>query len=335
MLNRISLFLIGLMSVSLLLSTQLPDGFEQQIKDSADRSAALALVIQYAAQTDDLDDLRILQNHWLRLDRESCVKHFQVLADKHPKDPKYYYLHARAQDEPAISKTAGRKLVQEHPDFEQGYQMLLTYYLQNLFVTPDPQHPAAQPLMKDYKADKKYFKQYMDRFADNENALYMEMQRLIWEQDTKNANLLAAKALRLNADWLSWQFYTDFYLRTGQFDLLEAYIRSMIDTAAAYKTATPQEKENYFEEDYFLTLIIGKAYAEAISWFEQHPRLFGNSVLRKEFLKANVLLGNMDKAFILLDNELALGSDWSDWIQDEAALSALRNDPRWQSRIEK
>lgn len=323
------------MSVSILLSTQLPANFEQQIKDSADKSAALALVIQYADQTDDLNDLRTLQNHWLRLDRESCLKHFKALTEKHPKDPRYYYLHARAQDEPSVFKTAGRNLVQEHPDFEQGYQMLLSYYLNKLFVTPGPKHPSAQPFMKDYTADKKYFRQYMEKFPDNTNALYQEMQRLIWEQDVKNANLLAAKALRLDADWLSWQFYTDFYLRTAQFDLLKAYIRRMIDTADAYKTATPQEKENYFEEDYFLTLMIGKAYEEAVDWFEQHPQLFGSSVLRKEFLKANVLLGNMDKAFILLDNELAVGSDWSDWLQEEEALTDLRNDPRWQSRIEK
>ncbi|GEM_PF-7062948 len=335
MLKRSLGFLIGLMSLSLLIATQLPGNFEQQIKESTDKSAALALIVQYAETTDDLNDLRILQNHWLRLDRESCVKHFQALADKHPKDPKYIYLNARTAADTAVRKSTGRRLVKDYPDFEPGYQMLLSYYQNNLFTTPGAKHPSAQPFMKDYKADKKFFQQYMDRFPDNENALYLQIQRLIWEQDTRNANLLVAKALRLDASWLNWQFYTDFYLRTKQFVLLQAYIHSLIDTAAAYKNATQQEKEDFFEEDYFLTLMVGKAYEEAVDWFEQHPRLFSKPYLRKELLKANVLLGRMDKAFSLLDNELAVGSDWSDWLQDEEALQALKQDPRWYSHIER
>lgn len=313
----------------------LPAGFEQHIRTAPDDSTRLVLTLDYVAQTNDVEELRILQNIWLEFDREGCTAHFAQLLRDNPQAPEFYYLWARTVEQEGFQLTAGRKLIKDHPASEYGYRMLLTYYLNGLFATPGPNHPDAQPYRKDYNKDKKHFKTYLNRFPNSEIALYMELQRLVWENDVSNANLMAARALRLDVSWLNWQFYTDFYLRTGQFELLQAYIRRMIDNTEVFKHVSPDEKERYFEEDYFMTLIVGRVYEEAVKFFETHPSLFGRSALRMEYLRACTLMGWVDKAFTLIDNELAVSSDWYDWLTSDEDLSALRYDPRWQLRIDR
>jgi len=335
MFGKIICGLIMFWGISMLLAAGLPGDLEENIKSIPDKSAALEKIRQFVETTDDIEDLRILQNHWLRLDKTGCIAYYKNKTEENPQDPKYCYLWARARNEQEFWLTAGRKLVKEHPDFEHGYRMLLTYYDRVLFNYSASDYPSLEQLVSNYNYDKKQFGIYMDKFPDSENALYLGVQQLIWEKDVKNANLLVAKALKMNASWLNWQFYTDFYLRSGQFDLLEAYIRRMIDDSDVYKRDTPEEKEWEFELKYSDTLVHGGAFAEAVKFFEEHPQLFGWSTNRMQYLTACVQSGFVDKALTMLDNELLVGTDWYNQLVLDRDFQAMRDDPRWESRLDK
>lgn len=331
--KQIAAVLILVFGISILVSAQLPKGFEQHISEAPNDSTRLELTKQYIAQTDDLDELRVLQNFWLKLDNLNCISYFEGLQKKNSKDPKYYYLWARTNQGTKFRLKAGRKLVKEYPRFEPGYQMLLGYYQQELFTTADSNHPAAQPHLKDYKKDKKLFQTYLKRFPNSESAMYLAVQQMIWEKQITVANRLVAKALEKNMSWLTWQFYTDYYLRTNQLELLQVYLRRLIDDSEKAKQMTPQQKEATFEDAYINILMLGETYPLVLEFFETHPWMFSNVNFNREYLKACAQLGEMDKAFNLLDNELLRTTDWYDWLTEEESLSALRQDPRWETRL--
>jgi thiol-disulfide isomerase/thioredoxin len=330
--KRISLLMIALLSLALAFASDLTKTMESTLQEAKDEATALALVRQYASQTADLEDLRLLQNYWLKLAPEECQAYFLKLKNDYPGEKNYVYLWARTQDDNQIMLKTGRYLVKKYPKYEYGYRMLLSVYQKELFTTPGNDHPTAQDLLPDFKKDKKYFQQYLKKFPGNDNAIYLNLSLLVWEKQVDAANKLLVKALDTKASWLNWQFYTDYYLRTNQLLMLETYIRRMVDTSQATQTLTASEKEAKTEQFYLGTLFAGQAYTEFLAYVKEHPQNLADQDVQKMFLVTCLDLGDTDKAFAFLDGVLTQPNDLYQWILTDDDFTSLRSDPRWQAK---
>jgi thiol-disulfide isomerase/thioredoxin len=315
------------------LSAALPGEFESLLKAAPDDSTALAVVRQYIELTDDIEDLRSLQSYWQKLDPAGCEDYFSALLKKHPRSEQYIYLWARIQTDPKVQIEYGRKLVRKHPGFEYGYRLLLAVYQNELFITPAPDHPDALPWKADFKKDRRYFQQYLDKFPGNSTALYFSVNLLVWEKQVDAANKLVAAAVKNNAPWLTWQFYTDFYLRTGQLTLLQAYIRRMVDTSDLTRNLSDAEKESEFQHAYLTTLLLGEAYTELFAFVDANPNLLNDIDNQQLYLMACALRGESDRAFRLLDIVADTSGELYQWLQTDREMAAFRQDSRWEPMI--
>lgn len=333
MLKQYYILIIALLFINLAFSSILTPNIEKTIQAAKDETEALQIIHDYVSQTDDLEDLRLIQNYWLTLDKEECQLFFKTLKEKHPKDIRYIYLWARSTEDSKIQLKNGRMLVKDHPNFEYGYRLLLSNYQKYLFSTPDSKHPSAQIWMKDFNRDKKYFEQYLQRFKNNESAIYLNLNMLVWEKKVSAANRLLAKALDSNASWLNWQFYTDYYLRTNQFLMLQTYIRRMVDTSETTKQLSPREKETQFELTYLNTLLIGESYQAFLDYINEHPTTKDMREVQRMLLLVYTYQGNFDSAFNELDVLLNMPNDYYSWLVSDKGLTPLRNDPRWEPKM--
>lgn len=330
--KKFFLCLVLILSLGLVSASQLTGTIEKTLQEAQDAESALNLIHQYAAQTSDLEDLRLLQNYWLQLAPDDCQAYFLKLKNDNPNDKNYLYLWARSVNDNQIMLKTGRYLIKKYPDYEYGYRLLLSVYQNNLFTTPDQDHPTAQPLLQDYKKDRKYFQQYLKKFPNNENALYLNISMLVWEKQVAAANKMLAKAVESKAPWLTWQFYTDYYLRTNQLLMLQTYIRRMVDTSAVTKFLSPDEKEDRVEQIYLSTLFAGENYKEFLSFVKTHPSNLQNREIQKMYLVSCLHQGNLDQAFAFLDEVLTRPNDMYQWILTDDEFTALRSDPRWEAK---
>ncbi len=333
MLHRINLIITIICLTNLIFASILTPNIEKTIQNAKNETEALKLINDYISQTDDIEDLRIIQNYWLKLAPEESKLFFKTLKEKNPKDIRYKYLWARSTEDSKIQTKTGRMLVSKYPNFEYGYRLLLTTYQKQLFSTPGPKHPTAQSWMKDFKKDKKYFEQYLEHFSNNETALYLMLNMLVWEKKVSDANKLLAKAVNSEATWLNWQFYTDYYMRTNQLLMLQTYIRRMVDTSDATKNLSPSEKEARFELTYLGILQMGEAYPAFQSYIKEHPAAMDNSQIRQMLLIVYTKQGDINHAYELLDIMLTAPNDYYSWLVTESDLSPLRDDPRWQAKM--
>jgi len=257
------------------------------------------------------------------------------MRSKHPKDKVYIYLFGRLNVDPFESIKTGRSLVRKHPRFEYGYRLLLTSYQQHLFKTPGPDHPTAQNLLKEFKKDRKYFETYLRKFPHNDNAMYLSLELLVWEKKVNDANRLLAKALQIEPTWLNWQFYTNYYLKTDQLPLLQAYIRRAVETSTLTQSMTPDEKERQVVLAYLTTLAVGETYRPIVEYADTYPQILGDNEVQKLYLIACAQSGEANKAYSLMDEILTRSNDLYQWLANDDDVSALRQDPRWISRVDK
>jgi thiol-disulfide isomerase/thioredoxin len=334
MFKKITCTLLLILSLSFVFASALSQSIEKAIQSSADEASALELIRKYVAQTDDLEDLRLLQNYWLMLDKDECKRYFTVLKEKNPKSEKYIYLWARTLDDVQAQKQTGRNLIKKHPSFEYGYRLLLTHYQKELFITPSPEHPSAQSMMKDYKKDRKYFDRYLKKFPSSETSIFLTLGALVWEKKVEEANRLLAKALTLEASWLNWQFYTDYYLKTNQLLMLETYIRHLVDTSDYTKNMSAEEKDYQIDFIYLSTLMSGDAYTAIFDYVKAHPMSLADPRVQKVFLIACASYGDFDMAFLLLNKMGTQSGVLYQWLLTDEDIAPLRKDVRWQAMID-
>lgn len=323
-----------IMSLSLIMASALSQTIEKAIQSAEDEASALELVKKYVVQTDDIEDLRLLQNYWLMLDKNECIKHFTTLKERNPKSEKYIYLWARTLDDINLQKQSGRNLIKKFPAFDYGYRLLLTHYQKELFITPSADHPSAQSILKEYKKDRKYFDLYLKRFPQSENAIYLALGALVWEKKVEEANRLLAKALSIEASWLNWQFYTDYYLKTNQLLMLETYIRHLVDTSDYTKNMSAVEKDYQVDFIYLSTLLSGESYQAIFDYVKAHPMALADPRIQKVFLIACANFGDFDLAFLMLDKMGSQSGALYQWLLTDESIAPLRKDSRWQAKID-
>jgi thiol-disulfide isomerase/thioredoxin len=329
MLKKIILTGALLLCLALFWASELTQSMEEKIKSTADETAALELVRQYISQTEDIEDLRMLQNYWLSMSPVECREYFSGMKTKHPQDPKYIYLWARSLEDISAQKQAGRNLIKKFPSFEYGYRLLLAYYQKNLLIYPDATSPEAKPYLKDFKQDRKYFAQYMKKFPNNESAYYLNISLLVWENKISEANAMLSMAADKNFSWLNWQYYTDYYFNTNQLLMLETYIRSLIATSDATKNMTDEQKENQVAVTYLGTLFDNEAFDDLFSWVKSHPTALQISPVQRMYILACVHTGDPDRAFDFLELLSTQSGDLYSWLESDEELQQLRLDGRW------
>jgi thiol-disulfide isomerase/thioredoxin len=333
MLKKIILINMLFLCLALLLASPLTQSMEDGIRSSQSEAEALELIRTYAAGTEDMEDLRMLQNYWLLLAPEECLAHFTALKKQHPKSAQYIYLWARATEDPKVQMKTGRQLIKKHPAFEYGYRLLLTHYQKNLFIHPGPDHAAAQPLMKDFKKDRKFFAQYLKKLPDSESAYYLNIALLVWEKKVPEANRLLAQAVDKNMSWLNWQFYLDYYFRTDQILMLETYIRRAVYTSKLTQHMSDAEKEFQTTITYLSVLFEGGAYNLLFDYVKVNPASLQDEYVQKLYLLASVSAGEPDRAFDFLGLLSSQPNNLYGWMMSEEDLEPLRQDIRWQKYI--
>lgn len=136
--NKTSLLLLGLaLAAFQLAASPLAEELENALKAAPSFEQAMLVITDYRERISKLEDLRVLQNYWMRVDPASCQDWFLGRYRLHPDNPEYEYLWLRGQTDSAAQLLGGRSLIGRAPDFYWGYRLFSNTYSQIL------QDPAA------------------------------------------------------------------------------------------------------------------------------------------------------------------------------------------------
>jgi thiol-disulfide isomerase/thioredoxin len=333
MFKKYLLILALTLIAGLAMASALSQTIEKAIQSAPDETAALQIIKKYVAETDDIEDLRVLQNYWLQIDEAACLAHFTTLKDKNPKDEKYIYLWARTIADTQEMMKQARILVKKYPAFEYGYRLLLAPYQKELFSIEVNDEVKTTAIYLGFKKDRKYFAKYLKKFPTSNDAIYLMIGLYIWEKQVDNANMLVAKAVTLNSSFLNWQFFTDFYLRTNQLQLLQAYVRRMIAESKQAEGMSLQEIESQFLITYLGTLFEAEYYTAFMDYIAMYPEAINDSNVQQMALLIYAHDGNNDDAFEIMDKMVDRPNDFYSWLTADKDLDVLRSDPRWTAKM--
>jgi len=102
------------------------DDFRIRLKDAPDSEAAYNTIMEYASKLNNEEDLRELQDAWLKFDKEGCQKHFRTLFKQNPQSAKFWYLSLRTQDDEDLVLEESANLCRAFPDYYWGYRLFIS-----------------------------------------------------------------------------------------------------------------------------------------------------------------------------------------------------------------
>ncbi len=79
-----------------LFATVVGDEFFERINTTESEVEALGVIKDFLPRISDLEDYRMVQNVWLKLDAKACHDFFQKLFADNPQSAMHHYLWARA-----------------------------------------------------------------------------------------------------------------------------------------------------------------------------------------------------------------------------------------------
>ena len=163
--KRTAFILLLLACLGAWAATPLSQEFEQRVRATQSAEEGLVVINEYAQKMTELEDLRVLQNYWMRADKGASQQHFADLHDRQPDSPVYYYLWLRGSESQLQQLRGGRQLTSRFPDFYWGYRLFSSTYSQALLdkdAPADLQQDVRDNLDKDLKLLKKGLKSVGD-----------------------------------------------------------------------------------------------------------------------------------------------------------------------------
>lgn len=321
-----------LLSCAFLAASPLSDEFEARIRQTKAESEALPIIREYLPRMTDLEDLRILQNYWMRADKEASQQYFSELHGKEPKSPVYHYLWLRGSENEYLQLAGGRDLIRESPEFYWGYRIFSSTYSQ-ILLNEEASEAARESIRANQKADVSLLKNSLKRFPNDAYLLLALFHHYNLEKDYATAESYLIQLQDPSAIRMNYKYVQEFIAASKRSRAFEVLYPPVLSAAIAKGELPAADSLATYQQTYLQALTLAEEWPKMQAWLEANPSLKEQDETIGMRIAMHIGLEQYDTALNLLEGALAKDLVDVHEVLDEPGYEALKSLPRWTEVI--
>lgn len=331
-LRYILVLLALLLFCATLAASPLSDEFETKIRQTKSEADGLPIIREYLPKMTELEDLRILQNYWMRADKAASQQYFSELHGKEPKSPVYHYLWLRGSENEYLQLVGGRDLIRESPDFYWGYRIFSSTYAQ-ILLNEQATEEAKATIRDNQKADLALLQNSLKRFPNDAYVLLALFHHYNLEQDYPTAESYLIRLEDPSAIRVNYQYVLDFIAASKRSRAFEVLYPKVLSAAIAKGELPAADSLDSYQQSYLQALTLAEEWTKMQAWFEANPSAKEQDETIGARIAMHIGLKQYDTALNLLEGAMAKELTDVHRVLDDPRYEVLKSLPRWTEVI--
>jgi len=281
--------------------------FERKLSQLDTDEDAMALIREYLPKAKDVEDYRLIQNLWLKLDEIACTDYFRNLYSSNPTAADYHYLWVRCLDDYLMQLTESRKIIYAHPDYKWGYRLIQAAYQINLFNPIDIPDSVTAFFAANFDLDKPLLNRAYQLFPDDDYTLLTIYEMSMWTHDYERAERVLMKSDDLDRPWLEYAMLVRFAEQTKRLNPLRKFLPILISDGIAAGDIEPEDSLTVYTANLAPVLVRIEDWQTLEALYLQSPELATNPNTFRPLVSMYIALGDHNAAIDLIEEMYNLG----------------------------
>ena len=321
--------LLLLACLGTLAASPLSEEFEQRVRATKSAEEGLVVINEYAQKMTDLEDLRVLQNYWMRADKGASQQHFADLHDQQPDSPVYHYLWLRGSESLLQQLRGGRQLTSRFPDFYWGYRLFSSTYSQALLDNDAPAD-LQQDIRDNLDKDLKLLKKGLKSFGDDSYLLLALYHLHNTKEDYNEAEKALLRLRDPQAIEMNFQIVLDFITKTKRSRAFEALYPQLLSLAISEGKVKSADSLYIYQQNYLYALSLTEEWGRMHAYLDRWPQLKEDDDTLPLRVDMHLGLGQLDTALNLLEGAMARDVLDVKEVEKDPKYEVLKSQPRYQ-----
>lgn len=308
----------------------------QKLQTADTNDDKIAIVKEYTPKTEDVGILRRLQGIWLGIDAQECRDYFYDLHQQNPDSATYHYLWARVKADSFDRHQEALNIIKKYPDFNYGYHMLAYLYNHYLFIE-DPNNPVdpskLERLRNSFRNNKEHLLKWVEKFPDNDNALYTIYSMNLWEENYKEAEKYLLMTKDIDSYWAGFQTLIDFSKKSNRIDAFEILFPQIINDGIQEGSISQADSLSLYGNYYTYVLREIGEWDRLDTFLKDHPQLSGEKLIQEAQVDLSILKENYEEAIDHLQRMVNSGNTNYRSIIAEDKWKILEDTNNWDELI--
>lgn len=327
----LSLFLLLCAS---LFATAAGDEFMAKIKQVDSDTAAMAVVREYLPRLSDIQDLRNLQNVWMRVDNAACSAYFEDLHRQNPLSSDYHYLWVRTLNDDEIQITEARAMINANPSFYWGYRVMYAAYLESLF-NEDADPELRSRIAKELPKDRANMHLGLETFPGDDYALIALFSLYNYEKNYPEAERYVIRVKDGNALSANMDAIMSFIRDSKRMAAFSILVPRMISTGIQKGEVSAADSLDVYNTYYLYMLAQTENWQSMDTFFNTNPQYKTNPRYSDALMEMYIKTEKFDAAMDFIEAGLASGDISYADLRENTDWSALHENKRWKATFAK
>jgi thiol-disulfide isomerase/thioredoxin len=306
--------------------------FEAKMQATQTEAEALALVNEYKDKLPGLEDLRILQNYWMRLDQDACREYFSGKHTENPDSPTYHYLWLRNLDNDITQLIGAIELIRKAPDFYWGYRLLSATYAQAR-LQPIPDGPLAWAIEDNETDIKALLDQGLTYFPNDDYLLIALFSHHRVKAEYDQAEAMIVRMSDPAAMEANFNYILQFVEEARRVRPFEVLFPRMLSYAISTGKVNAADSLSQYQNYYLFVLDRAEQWVKMNLFLEANPELKEQDNTLGARIDMNLGLKNYETALNLLEGALARDIVKVFEAEEDPKYEPLSALPRWNEVI--
>lgn len=315
-------------------ASELGTEFQAKIQATETETEALVLIGEYKNRLSELEDLRILQNYWMRLDAAACREHFAAKFAAEPQSPQYHYLWLRNQEDDLVQLDGARELIFKAPDFYWGYR-LLSATISQIRLQDEPDTLLVENLEQHLDGDLALLRQGLQYFPNDDYMLLALFSHHRSKGEYAAAEQYIVRMQDPAAMEANFKYIMNFIEESKLLRPFEVLFPKMLSYAISQGKVNPADSLMTYQNYYLFLLSNTGQWAKMDAYIETFSELKERDSTLSTRIDLNLGLKRYDEALSLLESALSKEILNVNEVVDDPKYETLKTMPRWTELIAK
>ncbi len=331
--NILCFCLVVLLSASLF-ATAVGDEFMAAIQQVNTDAEAMTKVREYLPRMTDLQDLRGLQNVWMRVDNAACTAYFENLHRQNPQSSDYHYLWVRTLNDDYVQITEARAMIAANPSFYWGYRVMYAAYLESLFAA-DADEELKSKIAKELPKDRAALHQGLDRFPGDDYALMALFNLYNYEKNYPEAERYVIQVKDGNALSANMDSIMEFIRESKRMAAFSLLVPRMISTGIQKGEVESADSLDVYNTYYLYMLSQTERWQDMDKFFSGNPQYKDNPRYADALMEAYIKNKKFEQAMDYIEAALARKEISFTDLRENIDWAELHENKRWKATYAK
>lgn len=325
-------FLLALTLWSGLNASGLAQEFESRVQAVETAEDAIPVIQQYLDKMSDIDDWRVLQNYWMRADKDACQAFFVEKHSQNPESPDFTYLWLRNLDDSLQQLRGGRGLIAQAPEFYWGYRIFSATYAQAL-INPEAAAELKTDIQDHLDSDQALLKQGLKRFPRDDYLKIALFHYYFAQNDYAKAEDYLVRMEDPSAIETNFENILDFIVKSKRVKAFEVLFPKMLAGNIAKGNIASKDSLGFYQSYYLQILSQAEQWEKMQKYFKDNPDLTKQDETLSFRIDMYLGLKDYRTALNLLEGALAKEVLKFPDVEKDPAYEPLHKQPRWDEVI--